>query len=487
MNVADQKSNLALPGNPRYQPKDLQGIFGYDNLYRAFVMVELAVLDVLAEIGVIPASEYALLTDGVRAQLLAITTSEVDELERRVTKHDIRALVQIMQGRMPEPLRRFVHALLTSYDVIDTARALQFSQAQLSVVAPKMAEVLNIFADRAEEHAETRMIGRTHCQHAVPITAGFWLATVLSRLIDNAAAMNAAAGQLVGKIAGPVGAYNAQVMFGLYRPGGGDGPTFEERVMRKLLLRAAPVCTQIVPPEPMARYLFACFQTIATFGQFGNDARHLMRTEIAELSEPFESGQVGSSAMPRKRNPITFEGLCGAYTDAVAEFMKVMLTSISDHQRDLTGSSVMRDFPTMLVLLVRQLDPLLRQDKQGRAFLRRIQIDKDACMQNLGESGPYVIAEPLYLAMQLHGFTGDAHHLVNHELVPGVANSACPNLVDVLEGKAKAGEEPFATALGVLPTQVIDDLRHPERYIGRAPEIARETAERARQCARSLF
>lgn len=495
--VADKVLNLALPGNPRYQPKDLVSVFGYDYLYRAYVMVEIAMLEVLAEIGVIPHEEYALLTADVRADLLAITTTEVDELERKVTKHDIRALVQIMQSKMPEALRRWVHLSLTSYDVIDTARALQFTQAQHNVIAPKMAEILRIFADRAEEHAETLQMGRTHLQHAVPITAGFWLATILSRLIDNAVHMNSAANGLVGKIAGPVGACNAQVQLGIYRPNGDLGFSVEERVMLKLGLRAAPVSTQIVPPEPLARYLFAVYQTIAAFGQFGNDGRQLMRTEVAELCEPFESKQIGSSAMPHKRNPITFEGLVGAWKDAVAEFLKVQLTVISDHQRDLTDSSVMRDFPTMLVLLVRQMDSLLRKGQDDREFLRRIAIDPRACRKNFDTNAHLTLAEPLHGLLQRYGFTGDAHELVNRKLVPVAARTG-KHLVDLLElgGRhpdnveypdvAVADWEMFAQAFSLLPPEVVEDLRHPERYVGRAPQIARETAVRAREVADTL-
>ena len=484
--MAERTLNLSLPGSQRYRPKDMFDIFGYDRLYRPCIEVELAALDTLADLGIIPANDYALLDVDCRAKLLAITTTEVDEIERAVTNHDARAIVMAMQAILPESLRRWLHVPLTSYDVLDTARVLQFVRAYQKVIAPKLTMVINILAGRVEEHAETLQIGRSHGQHAIPITVGFWLATILSRLIDNAMALKTATGNLVGKITGPVGACNAQVAFGLYQHANGNGRTFEQLVLDRLGLMAAPVSTQILPPETCARYLFACSQVIATLGQLGTDFRQLARTEIGEVREPFEKMQVGSSAMPSKRNPIISEGEVGAWLNAVGEFVKVMLTSISEHQRDLTGSSVLRDSLMVPLLLVRQLDPLLRKGKEDkRPYLERIIIDAVACRRNVQMSAHVVLAEPLYLALQFHGYTGDAHHLVNHGLVD-IAAATGKNLVDVLEDRAKAGEEPFASAFAFLPDKVKNDLRHPERYIGRAPEIARETAARASALAETL-
>jgi adenylosuccinate lyase len=482
----EQTKNLQLPGNPRYQPKDLIKVWGYDYLYQSYIAVELAVMETLAEAGVIPADEFRLMTPAVTASLAEITTSEVDEIERKVTKHDIRALVHAMQQRMPEPLRRWVHMPLTSYDVIDTARAMQFVSAH-NVVISKLMQLLYIFAARCRDHADTLMIGRTHGQHALPITAGFWLATILSRLIANTISLDAAAGNLVGKISGAVGAYNAQVGLGMYCVG--DGPTFEERVLGKLGLAPALVSTQIAPPEPLADYLFATMKLVAALGQFGEDCRQLMRTEIGEICEPFAATQVGSSTMAHKRNPINFEGLVAAWISSQAEYGKVVGTLISEHQRDLTGSAVSRDYPVIVINLVRQMDTLLRADKAGKSFLERINIDKEACLKNFKMSAHLVMAEPLYIALQQYGYPGDAHELVNHKVVPEATRTGM-SLIDTMRCLAResydasipggrADWQLFADALMRLPDSVQEKLGRPEEYIGRAPEIARETAARA--------
>ena len=176
-------TNVMLPGNPRYQPKSIVEVFGYDNLIKAAVEVEIATLETLGERGIIPKSIFELLTPDVKVALMSITTTEVDIIERKVTKHDVRALVHRMQQIIPESLRRFVHVPLTSYDVLDTARALQFSRAHKNVLTPLVREVIVGFQYQALRYAETVQIGRTHGQHALPITVGFWFANILMRIL----------------------------------------------------------------------------------------------------------------------------------------------------------------------------------------------------------------------------------------------------------------------------------------------------------------
>jgi adenylosuccinate lyase len=190
--------NLSLPGNPRYQPKDLQPVFGYDNLFRAVAEVEIATMKTLADIGIIPKANIASLTPAVEQELLAISTSEIDEVEREVTKHDIRAWVRIAQAKVDPGLRRWIHVPLTSYDALDTARALQFVRGH-ETVKRQTDKVIGLFVEQVNAFALQPQIGRTHGQHALPITVGFWFATILSRLLTNIQSANSAAEKLVGK------------------------------------------------------------------------------------------------------------------------------------------------------------------------------------------------------------------------------------------------------------------------------------------------
>ena len=415
--------NLALPGNPRYQPKQLKDFFGYDNLYLGLGMVEIANLDVLADIGVIPKKTILKLTPNTRKKLLAITTSEVDEVERtdtpefgKKTKHDVHAWVRIAQSIVHADLKPWIHVLLTSYDPLDSGRIWLYTEAYKRAVSPSIQTVVINLAGLIEKFSGTLQIGRTHGQHALPITVGFWLATLLQRIIYNWYEMDVNASKLVGKISGAVGAYNAQVGLGIEEKCGQK--TFEVRVLEKLGLNPAPISTQILPPEPLSYFLHSTVMMSSALAQFGRDGRNLMRTEIAEFAEAFEAGQVGSSTMAHKRNPISFENMEGMFKKNLGEFLKVQLTLISEHQRDLTDSSVARDFPTILVNLMNQLNTLNRQDDNGVEFLKRLVVDEDKCRENVDKLKGKILAEPIYIAMQMAGYKGDAHHFVNHQLIP---------------------------------------------------------------------
>ncbi len=461
-----------MPGNPRTQPKDLQAWFGYDNTTGFYVEVQLASMLTLHEFGIISDVDINLLTPDIKAQLKGITTTKNDEIERTITNHDIRALVHQIQAILPEALRRWVHVPMTSYDVIDTSRAFQYTYAHQQVVRPKLLPVLGILRDHALKHRSTVQIGRTHGQHALPITFGFWIATIMSRMLYNIEQADMYASGLVGKIAGAVGAYNAQKGLGIYEH---NGVRFEDRVLGRLGLKPAPISTQIVPPEPLAYYLYSMLMLSGAFGQFGRDGRNLMRTEIAELSEPFEKGQVGSSTMAHKRNPLNFENIEGTFFKNVAEYLKVLMTVISEHQRDLVGSTISRDFPTIVINAVSQMDTLMRKNKAGVPFLARVKVNVEACRRNAQSSGDTILAEPLYLMLQMNGYRGDAHKLVNEEAMNFV--SPVCNLYMAIEMIAEGNPE-VAAAWGAIPAEMRALFRNPELYAGRAAEQTEEVCAR---------
>jgi len=457
--------NLSMPGNPRYQPKDLVEIFGYDNLAPFLVRVELAVMRALMGRGIIPSEDAVLLTKEREERLYAITTSQMDKVEREITKHDIRALVRLMQECLPPQLARWVHVPLTSFDVLETARALQFKTAHEKVVGPKLAKVISLFSERALEYADVPQIGRTHGQHAVPITVGFWLATVLDRILASGVEMGKRAEELCGKISGPVGAYNAQKALGIQAEAGKG--SLEDEVLNSLGLETPLISTQILAPEPMAYYLFACTMLSAALAQFANDCRHLMRTEIAELGEPFEAGQVGSSTMAQKRNPVTFENICGMWLRNRNAFGLVFDTLVSEHQRDLVGSSLMRDFPQIIVNLVHQLDALLRLGGANKQpFLARISVDVLRCRQNVDMTRGVILAEPAYLVLQMYGYEGDAHELINHTVVPLVGSTGL-TFYDALSQVAERDRD-VKLVWDQVPHELKELFGHPEKYTGRA-------------------
>jgi len=478
------KRNLVLPGNPRYQPVSLVPYFGYDNLVHSWIWVESALLKALADIGYLPDDAEAALRLRGRAGWQThlescITTTKVDYREKtakRRTKHDIRALVLLMQENLPPELRRWVHFGATSFDIRDTAAIIDFKAAYHKVTAPTVRKLALAIAAKTEEFAGKIQIGRTHGQHALPITVGFWLATILNRLMTAGRNLEFDSLSLVGKFSGAVGAHNAQIGLGIekkyqeWRSGKSLPDTFEAFVLAKLGLKPAAVSTQILPPEPLSRFLYSYFQLSAVLAQLGNDGRNLQRTEIAEVMEVFEKGQTGSSTMAHKRNPITFENTAGIFKIVKAEFLKVMDCMTSDHQRDLVDSSVMREFPGIVVLVQYQLESLLR-------LIPKMVVDPEALKRNFQLSANVILAEPIYLALILGGYRGDAHKFVNHTLTPRAKESGNQIIVE-LEKMARRSQT-LQKVLENIPKDVLRLLHDPREYVGSASAEALRIASGA--------
>ena len=468
--------NLVLPGNPRYQPKEMIPIFGYDNLYKKVSEVEIATLETLGDIGIIPREDLDKLTNEIRQTLYNIKTTDVDKIEKEITKHDIRAWVRSAQDILDPKLARWVHIPLTSYDVIDTARILQYRQAYNEALKPTIIKLVKIFINLVEKNINQIQIGRTHGQHALPITMGFWLATILNRIIDNWENLNYYNNNLKGKISGAVGAHNAQIGLGFSKKNQKDD--FETKVLQKLDLKPARISTQILPPEALAHFLFSAISLSASLGQFGRDSRNLMRSEIGEMTESFETDQVGSSTMAHKRNPINFENLEGMWLRNKNEFGKVLDNSISDHQRDLTGSSVARDYPIILINLQQQINTLLKKDKKGKTFLERLEFNEEACHQNFHKNSNIILAEPLYIALQMAGFGADAHEFVNRRLVPEAQKNS-KQLIEILDDLSKE-DESLKKIVNNIPKEIMELLKKPQNYTGDAKERSVEIIDHAK-------
>ena len=449
--------NTTLPGNPRYQPKQLVPYFGYDYTYRGVGEVEIATIQVLGDIEVIPKGEIELLTADLIEAVLRITATEVDHIERTITKHDMRAWVRAAQAVVQNRLGQWFHIPLTSYDPLTTGRALQFLRAYREVIRKSLKEVITLFAKMTHDFAGDIQIGRTHGRHALPITVGFWLATILDRIIFNYEKIEQHSRELVGKISGAVGANNA--VFGLKIAEKCGTKSFENRVLEKLGLPAPRISTQIAPPESLAYFLFSHCMLSASFAQFGDDARNLMRSEIDELAEGFDATQVASSTMAHKRNPWNLEELVGQWIRTKNEFGKVMDTLNSGHQRDLIASCVYRDFPIIMVNVQVQMNKMLERGDKDVPFLSRLTIDRQICRRNFDHSAHLILAEPIYIALQMAGYPKDAHLLVAKKLMP-VAEKRHILLVEALEEFAAQDPE-VATALSDIPPAIIELFHHP--------------------------
>jgi len=287
--------------------------------------VELAALDAWAELGVVPAEAAR----RIRSAAAPPTPERVAEIERR-TQHDLAAFVDAVGERLDEEGRRWLHYGLTSSDVIDTALSLQIREAG-SLVQTGVDACLTAVVLRAEEHRRTLQIGRTHGVHAEPTTFGLKLAGWAFELDRGGRRLARALEELrVGKLSGAVGTYAA------------TDPELERIACERLGLEPAPVSTQILQRDRHAELLAALAVLASSLDKFALEIRHLARTEVREVEEPFGRGQKGSSAMPHKRNPVTAERICGLARVVRAAALAGLENVALWHERDISHSSAER-------------------------------------------------------------------------------------------------------------------------------------------------
>jgi adenylosuccinate lyase len=308
----------------RYSRPAMARIWSDENRLARWLDVELAALDAWAETGEVPADAVA----DIRSRAAAPTPERVAEIEAR-THHDVAAFVDAVAETLGEQGRWF-HYGLTSSDVLDTALALQIREAG-TLILDGIERSFEAVATQAEAHRETLQMGRTHGIHAEPTTFGLKLAGWAFELERNRARIERALeGMRVGKLSGAVGTYSA------------TDPEVERIACERLGLDPAPTSTQILQRDRHAELLSALALVAASLEKFALEIRHLARTEVGEVQEPFAKGQKGSSAMPHKRNPVVAERICGL-ARVVRAAATVGLENVALwHERDISHSSAER-------------------------------------------------------------------------------------------------------------------------------------------------
>src|SRR5215213_6525070 len=355
---------------------------------RGWLEVELAATDAWATEGRVP-TEAA---EAARGRA-AFTVEAVKERER-VTNHDVAAFVDVVAASIGDD-GRWIHYGLTSSDVLDTALALQLREAGEILVTGARA-YRDALVARAREHAETLTVGRTHGVHAEPTTFGVKLAGFAFEADRNLKRLERAFEQAsVGALSGAVGTYAA------------TSPDFEARVLERLGLTPERVSTQVVPRDRHAEVLSAIALAGAGLERFATEIRHLQRTEVREVEEPFRTGQKGSSAMPHKRNPITSERLTGiarllrGYAQAGLENVALW------HERDISHSSAERvALPDATILLDYGQSLALR-------LARGMTVREDRMLANLEATHGALYSQRALLALVEGGMVrDDAYRIV---------------------------------------------------------------------------
>jgi len=373
----------------RYSRPAMARIWSDEEKLARWLEVELAALDGWAETGAVPQAAAR----DIRARATVPSPERVAELEAKL-HHDMAAFVDAVAEALGEAGRWF-HYGLTSSDVVDTALALQIQEAG-ALLHDGIERALDAVTARAEEHKLTLCIGRTHGVHAEPTTFGLKLA-VWAFELDRARARIARAleGMRVGKLSGAVGQYAA------------IDPEVERVACERLGLEPAPAATQIVQRDRHAELLSALAVCASSLDKFALEIRHLARTEVREVEEPFARGQKGSSAMPHKRNPVVAERICGLARvvrgGAVVGLENVALW----HERDISHSSAERVvIPDAFLALDYMLD-------RFTWLVEGLVVHPERMRRNLDASHGLYFSQRLLLALVESGIErDDAYRLV---------------------------------------------------------------------------
>jgi adenylosuccinate lyase len=364
-------------------------------------------------------------------------------------KHDIRALVNVIRSRVSDKAKPFVHFSATSYDIVDTAKAVQFKDAAEKALVPILMELEKTLMELALREKDTVQIGRTHGQHAEPITFGLFISHYVSRLGNRIQTIQGATKKLCGKFSGAVGAHNASSLLVE------DPLELEQLIMDELGITPSPSSTQIVEPEAVTDFMHAIVSTFGVLADLSDDLRHLQRTEIAETGEAFEKEQVGSSTMPHKRNPWNFENIKSFWKAFVPRMTTVYMDQLSEHQRDLTNSASQRFLPETVVALYSCTHRLNR-------IIKKMVVDHANVKRNFDQSKHQIIAEPLYILLASHG------HPDAHEAVLKLTLKSQQEKKSVME--LAMVDQNLRTILDTLSPAQRTILENPEKYVGIAPQ-----------------
>ncbi len=367
---------------PRYSLPAMAALWTDEARMSRWLEIELLATEAWAGLGVVP------LVDAQQARAMAtFTVAAVDERER-ITDHDVAAFVDVVQESVGGTAGKWIHYGLTSSDVVDTALAWCLTQSA-DLLLTSISTLIEAVRARAIEFKDTPCMGRTHGIHAEPMTFGAKLALWCLQLDrDRTRLQRAHVGIAVGKLSGAVGTYS------------NVDPAVETYVCAALGLVPVPA-TQVLARDRHAEYLWACASVGATIELISTEVRHLQRTEVREVREPFRAGQKGSSAMPHKRNPITAERLSG-----LARVLRGNLgAGLEDvalwHERDISHSSVERVILPDSSLLAHYVIVTCTRLVSG------LTIDADRMLSNIASSYGLVFSQPVLLALVAGGLARD--------------------------------------------------------------------------------
>ena len=362
----------------RYTRPEMAKLWSLKNKYQKWLEIEILVCEAWAEKGVIPKEALAKIKEKA-----SFSVERIAEIETQV-KHDVIAFISNVEENIG-PEGRYLHLGLTSSDILDTANAVLLKEA-MEIILEDVEEVMSILREQAFAYKDTPMIGRSHGVHAEPITFGLKLALWYEEMRRNKKRLQQAKEDIsYGKISGAVGTF-AHLE-----------PEIEEYVCPKLGLKPAPITNQIIQRDRYAHYFTALAILAGTIEKIALEIRHLQRTEVLEVEEPFTKGQKGSSAMPHKRNPIQCENLCGLARLVRSNTLAALENIALWHERDISHSSVERVIMPDSTILS---DFMLHRLKK---ILANMQVYPERMLKNIYLTKGLIFSQGLLLALVKKG------------------------------------------------------------------------------------
>jgi adenylosuccinate lyase len=416
---------------PRYSLPEMAAVWSDEARLANWLEIEILAVEAWAELGKIPPDDARAIREHA-----TFTVERVLEVEE-VTRHDVAAFVQVV-GEAVGPEGRWVHFGLTSSDVLDTGLAMQLRSAA-DILLGRIERLLGVVKRLALEHRDTVMVGRSHGMHAEPTSFGHKVAVMAFELDrDRERLRRAREAVSVGAISGVVGTYAAV------------DPRVEELVCARLDLRPEEASTQVIQRDRHAEFVSVLAITASTLDRIATEIRHLARTEVREVQEPFAEGQKGSSAMPHKRNPVVSERISGlarvvrGYAQAALEDMPLW------HERDISHSSAER------VILPDATGLLDFMMAEMTAVLEGLQVFPERMRANLEADGGLVFSQSVLLALVDGGISRDDAY----RIVQRAAADAWDRASD-FRSALQANDE----VTRALSAQTLDELFDPRRFL----------------------
>jgi adenylosuccinate lyase len=434
----------------RYGTAEMLRVFEEEARVQRLLDVEAALTLAHAEVGNIPRKDAEKIA--AMASTKHVKVERVKAIENEI-KHDIASLVRAL-SEVCGSSGAYVHLGATSYDIVDTANALQLKDA-LAIIEKKLVTLKGILQKQAARHKGTVMIGRTHGQHALPITLGFKFAVWGYEVARHIERLNDCRKRvLVGKISGAVG---TQASLGEH------AARIQELVMKRLGIHAAEISTQIVQRDRYAEFVCLLSMIASSLENFATEIRELQRPEIGELFESFETEhQVGSSTMPHKRNPETCERICGLARIARSLCIPALENAVTWHERDLTQSSAERFILPESCILVDYLLQLMDN------IVANLRVDEQRMLRNLDLTQGRAMSEAVMMVLTRKGVNRqEAHELLRQLTIKSEVEKRHFREI-LLEDKFVSGK---------LSEKEIDEALKPENYLGTAVKQAEAFAE----------